>query len=210
MPNKTKKSKNTKKTKQQAWVISTIVLLVALCIALIAGVTKQAHIINHYESIAQLDNQACRYLSNRGEDYRVNGGFTLNVDAKDSEAKLTYYCLTGDYSKDKTIHSKPITGYAFGATVKYFSSEEAAENYAKEKLNPLRYWRDDDVNRIQDKNYTFIVTDEKQPYFDAYRVRKNAVVRVSLQCKSMDPGACEAQANKLLDQELKGISADNL
>ncbi len=203
MPNKTKKSK---KNILPMRLTTIIVLLVALSTALIVGIARQTSIISQYESLGHLDNQACRYLANRGEDFRVNGGFTLNTDAKKSEAKITYYCNTGDDVKARTIHGKPISGYTLGATVKYFSSNEAAETYAKETLNPLRYWSDDGSSEIQNKNYTFIVTDEKAPYFDAYRVRANAVVRVSLRCKSKDASTCDVQAHKLLDQELKGIN----
>ncbi len=203
MPNKTKKKKSGHYNK----VNITIIVLAALCIALFVGLYKQAKIISQYDLLSQLDNQACRYLADRGSDSRINGGFRLNTDANENDPKLTYYCYTGEIVKSKTIHGKPINGYSLGAVVSYFSSNETAETYAKEKLNPLRYWSDDGSDVIQNKNYTFLVTDEKESYFDAYRVRANAVVRVSLPCKNNDYDACDMQAHQLLDQELKGINA---
>lgn len=183
-----------------------IVFLFAIIVALSWGFAKQADVISKYELLGHLDNQACRYLADRGADSQVSGGFALNTDSDENEAKLTYYCYTGKNVKGKTIHGKQIDGYSLGATVRYFSSNEAAEKYANEMLNPLRYWSEDGSDEIQDKNYTFLVTDEKEPYFDAYRVRANAVVRVSLLCKSKSFDTCDMQANQLLDQELKGIN----
>lgn len=201
------KTKKKNKSNQLIWTLpSVIVLLTALSTALLVGLVKQADTLSKYELVSQLDNQACRYLADRDSDSRINGGFELHTDAKESGAKLTYYCYTGDRTTDKTIHGKQIGGYVLGASVVYFSSKQAAETYAKEKLNPLRYWSEDGSKEIQDKNYTFLVTDEEKPYFDAYRVRANAVVRVSLPCNSNDFEACQTQANKLLNQELKGIN----
>jgi hypothetical protein len=177
-----------------------------LCGATFYGLYKQANTISKYELIGHLDNQACRYLDDRRRDYRVSGGFQLNTDANKSEAKLTYYCYTGESTRGRTIQGKQIVGYPLGATVLYFSTNKEAETYAVEKLNPLRYWSDDGSDKIQNKNFTFLVTDEKEPYFDAYRVRANAVVRVSLPCESNSFDACYMQANQLLDQELKGIN----
>jgi len=204
MPSKSKKTKN---NKQQVWLLMTIIiLLIVLSGALIAGIVRQAKVISQYELIAHLDNQACRYLADRGNDSRVDGGFVLNSKANKNGLKLIYYCYTGQATRSRTIQGKPIEGYSLGAIVSYFSSNTAAETYAKEKLNPLRYWSEDGSDQIQNKNYIFLVTDEKEPYFDAYRVRANAVVRVSLPCKSKNFSDCNMQANQLLDQELKGIN----
>ena len=201
------KSKKIQKSNQLTWaLLSVIVLLTALSTALLVGLVKQTDTLSKYELLSHLDNQACRYLADRGSDSRISGGFELHTDAMESEAKLTYYCYTGDRTTDKTIHGKPISGYPLGASVVYFSSNKVAESYATEKLNPLRYWSDDGTEEIQNKNYIFLVTDEEKPYFDAYRVRANAVVRVSLPCNSNDFEACQTQANQLLDQELKGIN----
>ncbi len=202
-----KQRKNLSKSNKPVYIQIIMFLLFTLIIALIIGLIKQANIISKYELIGHLDNQACRYLSERGDSAQVNGGFVLNTDANANEAKLTYYCYTGETTKDKTIHGKPIDSYSLGATVLYFSSNSEAEQYAKEKLNPLRYWSEDGSNKIQDKNYTFLVTDEEMPYFDAYRVRANAVVRVSLKCENKNLDSCNIKANQLLDQELKGINA---
>jgi phosphate/sulfate permease len=205
MPSKVKKIK---KNNQHVRALTAIIVLVtALVVALIVGLNKQANTISKYELLSHLDNQACRYLADRGSDSQVSGGFVLNTDAGKGDAKLTYYCYRGENVSGRTIQGKPIGGYPLGATVSYFSSNKAAEAYANNKLNPLRYWSDDGTVSVQNKNYTFIVTDESEPYFDAYRVRANAVVRVSLPCKTTSPEACDNQAKQLLNQELKGINA---
>lgn len=195
---------------QLIWSLVLAILLTgALSIALVIALIGQAKIISQYDLLSNLDNQACRYLAERGADAQVNGGFRLASNANKEQAKLTYYCFTGESTKSKIVHGKQIEKYPFGATVMYFSNNEAAEKYANEKLNPLRYWGEDGSNEVQDKNYTFLVTDEKEPYFDAYRVRANAVLRVSLPCKSKSYEACDAQAKQLLDQELKGINVED-
>lgn len=188
-----------------------VIVLLALIGTLLAGFTRQADTIAKYELLEKIDNQACRYLDRQ---LSVNGSFDLNVKAPKNQPKLTYTCLTGETTTAREIQGKFIDTYGFGATVSYFSSNEEALKFAEEKVNPLRYWGVDEEGQKngipQTSHFTFIVTDEKVPYFDAYTVKANAVLRVSLPCGDPDVAkggvACYAEADAVLDRELKGIN----
>ena len=97
-----------------------------------------------------------------------------------------------------------------GASVSYFASTKEAYKFAEEKINPLRYWGIDEEGQNNDNPqtslFTFVVNDEKIPYFDAYTVKRNAVVRVSLPCEGDDSEACTTQAETILKRNLKGIT----
>lgn len=203
---------NNKKDNRYFLVFSTvIVFLLVLSGVLTSEVLKQYDHISKYELLEKIDNQACRYLDRQ---VGVNGGFDLNVDALSNQPKLKYWCLTGDTVAAKEIHGKFIDGYELGASVLYFSSNQEAEKFAAEKINPLRYWGVDEEGQRngipQTSRFTFIVNDEKIPYFDAYTVKATAVLRVSLPCGDADVSnggvACYAEADAILQRELKGIN----
>lgn len=187
------------------------ILIIGLCGAFGVALLKQESTIWKYELLEKIDNQACRYLDNQ---LGVNGSFDLSVNASVDEPKLTYKCTTGETVAAKEIHGKSVARYELGATVSYFSSNEEAEKFAAEKLNPLRYWGVDEEGQRngipQTSRFTFIVNDENVPYFDAYTVKANAVLRVSLPCGDPDVKnggvACYEEANSILDREMKGIN----
>ncbi len=200
--------KKVKKDDHHFIILSALLLssLVLICV-LQTQLFKQSELISNYELLEKIDNQACRYLDNQPF---VNGNFNLHNSAPADKPQLTYTCLTGEKTTAKEIHGKHIDAYEMGASVSYFSTNEAAEKFAEEKLNPLRYWGVDEDGQNkgipQTSHFTFIVTDEKVPYFDAYTVKANAVLRVSLMCITDDPGACQNEAEFMLERELKGIN----
>lgn len=175
------------------------------------GLYKQTDVVSKYELLELIDNQACRYLDKQPA---VNGSFNLTADTPTGSPKLIYTCLTGESVEGGDIQGKYIDGYELGASVTYFSTNQEAEKYAEEKINPLRYWGVDEVgqqnNIPQTSKFTFIVTDGKTPYFDAYTVKATAVLRISLPCSGSNPeeigATCSAQAEAMLDRELKGIN----
>ncbi len=206
--------KDIRKSKGSRSPIPLILLLLVLVVfigILIVAFTKQNDTIGKYELLEKIDNQACRYLERQ---IGVNGSFDLNTNAPKNEPKLTYTCLTGESTEAREIQGKFIDKYNLGAHVLYFSSNEEAVKFAEEKINPLRYWGVDEEGQKQGipqtSKFTFIVSDEKVPYFDAYTVKANAVLRVSLPCGDPDVKnggvACYAEAQATLDRELKGIN----
>lgn len=210
------KAKNTmtnRKTKPSSLAYGALLLLLVMVAgALLSGLIKQGEVISTYELLEKIDNQACRYLDRQTG---VNGGFDLNLNSPPNKPKITYKCLTGETVAAKEIHGKFIDEYELGARVSYFSSNHEAEKFAEEQLNPLRFWGVDEEgqrnNIPQTSRFTFIIGDEKIPYFDAYTVKANAVLRVSLPCGDpdvMNGGvACYAEADAILQRELKGINA---
>lgn len=183
------------------------IILVTLLATYVIVAGKQADTIGKYELLELIDNQACRYLDKQPA---VKGSFDLDVDAEKDKPKLTYLCLTGEKTGAKEIHGKQVPAYDFGASVQYFSSNEEAIKIAEQKLNPLRYWgvySDEQMGEInQNAHFTFIVTDVEKPYFDAYTVKANAILRVSLPCADADPAKCDEQAREILDREMSGIN----
>ncbi len=184
-----------------------IIVLFTMLGSLVVLFTRQTETIGKYELLEKIDNQACRYLD---KQKGVHGIFKLYDDAPKNKPKLVYKCTTGELTKAKEIHGKSIDAYQLGASVSYFSTNEEAIKFAEEKLNPLRFWGVDaegQRNGIpQTSRFTFMVTDEQTPYFDAYTVKANAVLRVSLPCTNADPVVCHAEAEAILDRELKGIN----
>jgi len=169
--------------------------------------TQQQATISKYQFLEKIDNQACRYLDGQGG---VNGSFRFREDAAANTPLLVYKCYTGGQTQAKEIQGIYIDKYYMGATVTYFATNKEALKYAEEKLNPLRYWGVNEEGQKagipQTSKFTFIVTDESVPYFDAYTVKGNAVLRVSLPCSSTDPEQCQQQAEAMLNRELKGIN----
>lgn len=169
---------------------------------------KQYDLIGKYELLEMIDNQACRYLDHQEQ---VNGSFNLTADSPSDQPRLTYTCTTGQTVEGREIQGKLVPAYYSGATVSYFASNADAEKYAEQKVNPLRYWSVDErgqQNGIpQTSHFSFIVTDEDKPYFDAYTVKANAILRVSLPCADPDnPEVCAQQAEEVLNREMKGIN----
>jgi hypothetical protein len=208
-----KTKKNPKSEKYFMPLAYSSVLLLAVILALLVGVLKQADVISKYELIEKIDNQACRYLNGQPT---VNGSFDLNATAKQNDPKLVYECKNGQSASARNIQGKNIGEYELGAKVMYFATNEEAEKYAEDNINPLRYWGVDEEGQQngipQTSEFTFIVTDEDVPYFDAYTVKSNAVLRVSLPCRNSSQTEdgitdCQDEARSVLQNELKGINA---
>ncbi len=186
-------------------------LLLSLIVLLTVNLVRQHELVSKYELLEKIDNQACRYLDRQAG---VNGGFDLEADSPQDKPRLTYWCLTGERVFARQVQDKFVDEYDFGARVLYFSSREEAEKHAQQSLSPLRNWGVDEEGQRngmpQTSRFTFIVSDVEHPYFDAYTVKANAVLRVSLPCgtpeERYDLVACQAQADALLNRELKGIN----
>lgn len=190
--------------------VSCVILLVAMIAALVVTSYKQVDTIGKYEILELIDNQACRYLDGQPE---VNGSFDLDVDAPKDKPKLSYTCTNGQKVTAREIQGKTIGDYSMGASVIYFTTRDEANSYAEQKLNPLRFWGVDQAGQEagipQSSLFTFVVT-EPPMYFDAYTVKANAVLRVSLPCPSPDDpdtaGDCQAYAESMLVREMKGVN----
>lgn len=210
---KTKKISNKKLIDRFSPLYLLVVALLALCVALGVPLAKQPNTLGMYELLEKIDNQACRYLY---QQPAINGSFNLNMNAKANEPRLVYKCTNGQVTTAREIHGKSIGEYELGASVMYFATNEAAERYAEKNINPLRYWGVDEEgqqnNIPQTSRFTFIVSEEGESdpsYFDAYTVKANAVLRVSLPCASAEShGAtnCYDEADSILKMELKGIN----
>ena len=209
MAKSNKKNKKLRNNSRQSLPLGVLTLVLFILLATLSiAFIKQQQIIGRYELLEKIDNQACRYLDNQPA---VNGSFNLNTYTDQGEPQVTYTCLTGETTEPKEIHGKFIDKYNLGASVSYFSSNEEALKFAEENLNPLRYWgvdQEGQKNGIpQTSLFTFIVNDAKSPYFDAYTVKANAVLRVSLPCSNAAGDACYEEAESMLNRELKGINA---
>lgn len=196
--------------------IFVVVLLVAtLGVAtwLFASLSEE---VSQHVALENLDNQACRGLSiaaASGFDISTRGLYSTSklLNSNNDNATANQKCLIYGSTQDDNIQGKKINGYSFGADVTYFDSKESAEKYAKNKVNPLRYWSPDATYT----SYTFIVTHREQKYFDAYSTKNNALMRISLPCNSTndenkDIDNCYLQADRTIALFNKNLASFNL
>lgn len=184
--------------------IFVIVLLVVTLIVVTWLFANMSSEISRYRSLGNQSNQACL-----GVSAATASGF--NVDTKTlyvtSELKdgssdnptANQKCIIAGTTQDEVIQGKSIKSYSFGADVTYFKNNQEAQDYANNSINPLRYWSPD----ISNTYYTFLVTHRDEVYFDAYSVKDNAVMRISLPCNDDEKSnknisACQLQAERTL------------
>jgi hypothetical protein len=174
-----------------------ICLLVAAIAVLIYMVISQNSQLDMYGVMTKF-NPACGGLNvafiNEYDIYPANP--SLNASSKlyksdKYDRTISFHCGIGVITQAATIQGKHIDGYELGADVTYFKSQKDAENYADKVINPMRYWGVNPEGQDgipQTSLFTFIVSDKaifsdpKRAVFDAYSVKGNTLVRISLPC----------------------------
>lgn len=186
----------------EIFVIVLLVVTLGVVTWLFANMSDE---ITRYSSLSNQSNQACLGIS-----VASNSGFKINTDTLYATSELkdgstddptvNQKCIVGGSTQDENIQGKPIKSYNFGADVTYFTDSVAAKKYADSKVNPLRYWSPDSSYTY----YTFLVTHRDQLYFDAYAVKDNAIMRVSLPCNNNEK--TNANANNCILQAERTIA----
>lgn len=169
------------------------------------------------EKLATYPNQACVGLGTALK----NGLDLKHYDLK--ATSLTGHPMEGAVGQHKCIAGRVITerhynpdgsgaesGYELSSDVVYFESPQAAYAHADTIQNKSRSWSVDEAGSRsgikQDRSlFTYLVTDVKEPYFESYTVRDNALVLLSLPCPMSikdDPNEafteCQSVAEKVL------------
>ncbi|HMS23194.1 MAG TPA: hypothetical protein PKB09_00100 [Candidatus Saccharibacteria bacterium] len=185
----------------EIFVIVLLVVTLAVVTWLFANMSTE---ISRYRSLGSQSNQACL-----GVSAATASGFNVDTktlyatselkDASSDNPSANQKCIIAGSTRDEAIHGKPIKSYSFGADVTYFKDKETAKDYAETQINPLRYWSPDPSNSY----YTFLVTHRDEVYFDAYSVKDNAVMRISLPCNQNDKSdkninSCLLQAERTI------------
>lgn len=178
-----------------------IISLVAVGAVLYVNTSR----LRDYDQLTSIPNQACVGLSNGATDTMSISIIASAVLKQKNPDNMTaaFSCLTGQGVDAATIQGKHIGGYVFGAHALYFKDITAATTYAAKKVNPLRYWGIDQAGQNagipQTSIFTFIVAGgSTPPYYDAYTVHNNIVLRVSLPCGGLDVPACYTQAQTVI------------
>jgi len=196
------------------FVVVLLIVTLGVVVWLFADLTEQ---ISRHKALENQSNQACigvSIASNSGLEIDTNTLVATStlIEGSDLGVTANQRCVVGGSTENESIQGKKIASYNFGAEVIYFDTNEAAENYANTKLNPLRYWSPDATNT----NYTFVVTHTENDYFDSYSVKDNAVMRISLPCSESDSGVdelmkdCMLQADRTISLFNKKLSLLNL
>lgn len=185
----------------EIFVIVLLVVTLGVVTWLFANMSNE---ISRYSSLGNQSNQACLGISVATASGFKVGTTTLYAtselkDGSSDDPSANQKCIVAGNTQDEKIHGKSIKSYNFGADVTYFVDSVAAKNYADTNINPLRYWSPDPSYTY----YTFLVTHRDKMYFDAYSVKDNAVMRISLPCnqdeksdKNMD--SCLLQAERTI------------
>jgi len=185
-----------------------IAVLVIAFGLLIFVVLQQNSQIDKYKMLSKISNVACLGLSTAiNGDYELNSAnphinATNQLYQSDEFNRTTgYHCGIGLITQAMTIHGKSIEGYEMGADVTYFKDPESAKNYAEKKINPLRYWGvgpEPEEGIPQTGLFTFFVSDgaiysdPDRAIFDAYSVKGNALLRISLPCAFLGKNTTES------------------
>ena len=200
-------------------------LLITLLVIALVAVSAALFVVNGrldgYKTLTSVPNQACVGLSNG-----VISNKAVNIIAKSSlkqnnadNMTAAFTCYTGQGVDAATIQGKHIGSYLFGAQALYFKDAAAAKQYAAKKVNPLRYWgvnqAGQDAGIPQTSIFSFIVIGGPiPPYYDAYTVSGNAVLRISLPCGDTDVSqggvACYAEAQSAIETFARSIVPLNL
>ncbi len=209
--------------KVQTVIVGLFLVFVALLV-LSSGIE-----LFRYRTLAAYPNQACV-----GVGMAAKAGFELKpyeIDAhsivesafgfgigepKGNKGRIgQHVCKTGRVITEQITNpdgSGSSSGYELGANVIYFNSNGAAQDFAKLSANPSRNWSVNDVDAAggipQTSSFTYLVTDVKEPYFDAYTLRGQAIVYLNLPCRitsdaadadrSKDFDTCNKDAQKVL------------
>jgi hypothetical protein len=132
-----------------------------------------------------------------------------DFENKDSKGILSIAnCFIGGNTRTVTKGTKVAeidsNGLDFGAQVIYFESDQKASAYADSVVNPQRFWSEpnnDLTKEVPANKYFTSYVDGSIFYFDAYAVKENKVLRVTLPCGNVKT----SDANK---QKCSGESVD--
>lgn len=171
-----------------AWLIFTAVGLTLLALSLMSLRSLHKH-----ASLGMYQNQACVGIGvalRNGIDLRKYDLDARTVDRSSGWQDVGQHkCATGTVVTQQAAGadgSGSASGYQLGADVVYFKTADAAYQYAEKVHNPTQSWgldQEGQRNGIpQTSLFTFIHTDVPEPYFDAYTVRGNALMALSLPC----------------------------
>jgi hypothetical protein len=183
---------------------SALFMVMIIFIYLFTQTTSE---LGKYKKISRLPNQACVGL-NYGAltNKSLNFSAQFNLEKSDSSKTASFTCLVDQFTQSTTIQGKHIDAYEFGAYATYFTDDQSALDYAEKQLNPLRYWGIDQAGQQagipQTSLFTFIVSDVPEPYYDAYTVKNNSLLRISLPCGDPDVShggvSCYAEAQSAI------------
>jgi hypothetical protein len=188
------------------WLYISLLLALVASLVLLFCTYKR---LSTYRVVERLQNQACIGLGKGAITFKpVDIKAKFNLPDSNPEGKtVEFTCLTNQSTEKATIHGKEIAAYEFGAYATYFKDNAAATKFAEQKVNSLRFWGVDQAGQQagipQTSLFTFIVSDVPAPYYDAYTVKDNALVRISLPCGDNDVSrggvACYAEAESSLN-----------
>lgn len=149
--------------------------------------------LSRQQAFAKTPNQACLGLKQVKEmTYSpVISNLVAHQELATANADglvASFRCTTGQNTK-QSVQGQEVAkvdsdGREMGAEVLYFASASQADKYHQTKLNKLRYWSVPNNNLTADVPYFKYFTSYvgKPFYFDAYAVKKNVIVRVTLPC----------------------------
>ncbi|HUP26374.1 MAG TPA: hypothetical protein VM124_01865 [Candidatus Limnocylindrales bacterium] len=211
-------AKPTKTTNKKFIPTKRFKLIAASIVAIAAGLMLICYVmkLQKYERLSTSSNQACI-----GIGIALKHGIELkhfDFDARGlvdpGQGKVAQYKCSVGTVVTKEWHnpdgSGGSEGYELGSDVLYFSNPESAYRFAEKVENPLHSWGIDQEGQAkgipQTSLFTYLVTDAAEPYFEAYTVRDNAVMHISLPCPMpkniSNPdeifGNCQATAEKVL------------
>ncbi len=198
-----KKLKNKKASSKtilntQILVLTTFTILIMSIVAAIALYVQQNRINDLKDKmtlVSSVSNQACLGLGDSKWQTNYLNSFTLDakqtfVENSSGSPRLVTVCKIGGNTKAVTVGANVAQvdkdGLDFGAQVIYFKTAKAASQYGDKVINPQRYWTVPNGSLTADLpmwHYFYsYVFDGHFPYFDAYAVKGNAVMRVTLPC----------------------------
>lgn len=168
-----------------------ILFIIALVVAVLLAGVKSLREADKYKKLTAMPNPACLGLGKASAHGISLSPVSLEAKSflhQDEGKVAAFTCHIGISTQAATIHGKFIDSYPLGAEVTYFENNQTAMDYADKQVNPLRYWGFFDANPDgeirQDDSFTFVVTDVTPMILDAYTVKDNALIRISLPCDS--------------------------
>lgn len=149
--------------------------------------------IGRQKSFSEMANQACLGVRSVPENKaisitRLTAARNLSDDNTDGIV-ANFNCSIGQNSKDAVkgmeVAAVDSNGREMGAEVIYFNTSEQADKYHQANINPQRYWSVPNESLTSDipsfKYFTSYVFGNPL-YFDAYAVKGNTILRVTLPC----------------------------
>lgn len=214
-----KKKQSVKKLNiNNKWPSIVLVLLITLGIIFLSGQLKTLQL---KARLASIPNQACISigvaLQNKLDlrHYDMSATSSVSKETPEPNGAVTgYKCEIGTVITASTENEQ--SGYPLGSVVTYFKDSFSAEMSANEGLNKQRSWSVDEEGAKngfkQSSLFTYIITDVSEPYFEAYTVRDNAIISITLPCsmsfqndKNKAFDECKKSAQKILQESAQKI-----